>query len=221
MPDYKILHDAGYNVLTYDERNFGLSGDANGGITSAGRFESRDVIGSLIYSRSRKDTKDMAIGLFSRCNGANATFYAMHTEPQYFKDVRCLVAAQPLSVRPVMLRGLEVAGLSERIDELERECKLLGTPGFDDMSPIVWAKDVQTPTFIYQVHDDPMTKSSDVQAIYDSVPLAEKRLHWVRGTTVRWDGYLEFQRRPEPMLEWFEKYMTTSGGTPLSTKTHG
>jgi hypothetical protein len=25
--------------------------------------------------------------------------------------------------------------------------------------------------------------------------------------TRRWDGYLEFQRRPEPMLEWFAKHM--------------
>ena len=31
IPDYKILHDAGYNVLTYDLRNLGLSGAANGG----------------------------------------------------------------------------------------------------------------------------------------------------------------------------------------------
>jgi hypothetical protein len=24
----------------------------------------------------------------------------------------------------------------------------------------------------------------------------------------RWDGYLEFQRRPQPMLEWFAKYLS-------------
>ena len=43
VPDYKILHDAGYNVLAYDLRNFGLSGAANGGIASGGIFEARDV----------------------------------------------------------------------------------------------------------------------------------------------------------------------------------
>jgi hypothetical protein len=47
IPDYKILHDAGYNVLAYDLRNFGLSGAANGGVASSGIFESRDVLGSL------------------------------------------------------------------------------------------------------------------------------------------------------------------------------
>jgi hypothetical protein len=24
----------------------------------------------------------------------------------------------------------------------------------------------------------------------------------------RWDGYLEFQRHPEPMLDWFAKHMS-------------
>ena len=66
ISDYKILHDAGYNVLAYDLRNFGLSAAANGGIASSGIFESRDVLGSLRYVRDRRDTRDMTIGLFSR-----------------------------------------------------------------------------------------------------------------------------------------------------------
>ena len=36
VPDYKILHDAGYNVLAYDLRNHGLSSAANGGVTTHG-----------------------------------------------------------------------------------------------------------------------------------------------------------------------------------------
>jgi hypothetical protein len=43
--------------------------------------------------------------------------------------------------------------------------------------------------------------------MYDNIPVAEKKLQWIEGTKARWDGYLEFQRRPEPMLEWFAKYM--------------
>jgi hypothetical protein len=67
IPDYKILHDAGYNVLAYDLRNLGLSGAANGGIASSGIFEARDVAGSLAYARSRRDTRDITFALFSRC----------------------------------------------------------------------------------------------------------------------------------------------------------
>lgn len=71
IPDYKILHDAGYNILAYDLRNFGQSGAANGGVFSVGNYESRDVIGSLNYVRAREDTRTMSIGLFSRCVGGN------------------------------------------------------------------------------------------------------------------------------------------------------
>jgi hypothetical protein len=74
IPDYKILHDAGYNVLAYDLRNFGLSGAANGGIASSGIFEARDVAGSLTYARTRHDTRAMTISLFSRCLGCSSTF---------------------------------------------------------------------------------------------------------------------------------------------------
>ena len=30
----------------------------------------------------------------------------------------------------------------------------------------------------------------------------------IEGTTARWDGYMEFQRRPQPMLDWFARYMS-------------
>jgi uncharacterized protein len=40
------------------------------------------------------------------------------------------------------------------------------------------------------------------------IPVAEKKLQWIEGTTARWDGYLEFQRRPQPMLDWFAQYMS-------------
>jgi hypothetical protein len=110
VPDYKILHDAGYDVLAYDLRNFGHSGAANGGIASSGIFEARDVAGSLNYARSR--------------------------------------------------------------------------------------------------HDDALTDPGDVRTMFDSIPVADKKLLWIHGTTRRWDGYLEFQRRPRPMLEWFEKHIS-------------
>ena len=207
VPDYRILHDAGYNVLTYDERNLGHSGPANSGGGSGGRYESRDVIGSLVYAGARPDLAGMTVGLFSRCQGANATMFAMAEQPEYFGGVRCMVSPQPLSVRVTMERALEMLGIPERIDDLEREIKLMVSFDFDQMSPVEWAKSVHVPTFLYQVHDDVMTRPSDVQAMFDNIPTPDKKLQWIEGTSARWDGYLEFQRRPEPMLEWFERYM--------------
>jgi uncharacterized protein len=207
MQDYKILHDAGYNVLTYDLRNFGLSGAANGGVGSNGVFESRDVIGSLIYARSREDLRAMTIGLFSRCMGCNATMIAMQKAPQYFTDIRCMVAPEPISLRANMVATTKLLGIPERLSDIERRVQLIVSRKFDEMSPIEAAKHVKIPTFIYSVHDDPLTDPSDVQIIYDNIPTAEKYLHWIRNTTHRWDGYLYFQREPAQMLAWFAKFM--------------
>src|SRR5919197_4320514 len=49
------LHDAGYNILTFDLRNCGRSGEANGGISGLGLLECRDVVGSIRYAKSSKN----------------------------------------------------------------------------------------------------------------------------------------------------------------------
>ncbi|MFF2373001.1 alpha/beta hydrolase family protein [Streptomyces xiamenensis] len=207
VPDYRILHEAGYNVLTYDMRNFGHSGTGNGGIGSGGRFEARDVVGSLQYVRGREDLKDMTVGLFSRCQGSNATMFAMQMYPEHFEGVRCIVSPQPLSVGVTMQRTLEMLGLPERIAELEEKVRRIVSFPFSEMSPVEAAKSVTIPTFLYQVHDDLMTRPDDVQAMFDNIPIEDKKLVWVHGTTARWDGYLHFQREPKEMLDWFATHM--------------
>ncbi|WP_353646932.1 alpha/beta hydrolase [Mesorhizobium sp. WSM2239] len=209
VPDYKILHDAGYNILAYDLRNFGQSGTANGGIFSVGRFESRDVIGSLNYLRTREDTRNMTIGLFSRCVGGNATMFAMTRRPEHFTDVRCMVAPQPLSSRVALERGLERLGIPARyIDDLEERIRLHTSFRLDDFSPVLWARSVTIPTLLYQVREDVYTRPEDVQAMYDNMPAADKKLFWIEGTTRRWDGYTYFQREPSEILNWFARFMS-------------
>lgn len=208
IPDFRILHDSGYNILTYDLRNFGHSSAANGGILGRGIFESRDVLGSLRYAREREDTSEMTIGLFSRCMGASSTLAAMAADPGAFDGVRCLVAPQPVYAGTIVERRLALEGVpGDRMDELERLIVLQTSIPFAMADPREWAKHVCVPTFLYQVHDDVLTHASDIQTMFDNIPVAEKKLQWIYDTTARWDGYLEFQRRPQPMLEWFEEYM--------------
>ncbi|MFD5746086.1 alpha/beta hydrolase family protein [Streptomyces sp. NPDC127033] len=202
-PDLKILHDAGYNVLTYDLRNLGHSGAANGGVASSGIYEARDVVGSLDYVRARRDTRRMKIGLFSRCLGCSSTFAAMTQFPEAFAGVRCLVGPQPVTAKTILERRLAMIGLPDAIDRLEELIVLRTSIGFARRSPIDWAKNVNVPAFLYQVRGDVLTRPSDVQTMFDNIPVARKKLRWIEGTTARWDGYLEFQRRPEPMLAWF------------------
>jgi uncharacterized protein len=212
VPDYKILHDAGYNVLAYDLRNHGLSGAAQGGIATSGWFEARDVVGSLRYARTRADTRDMATGLFSRCLGCNATFAATAQFPEQFAGVRCLVAPQPVTTSVIVARQLALAGvpagrLDDAMADLDRRIVLRTSLGFADRDNRTWAKSCAVPTFLYQVRRDLLTDPSDVQTMYDNLPARDKQLHWIEDTTARWDGYLEFQRRPEPMLAWFRRFM--------------
>ncbi|WP_218020241.1 hypothetical protein [Nocardia anaemiae] len=41
--------------------------------------------------------------------------------------------------------------------------------GLDEMSPLGAAASVRVPTFVYQVHDDLMTRPSDVQPLFDAI----------------------------------------------------
>lgn len=160
-PDYRILHDAGYHVLTYDFRNQGQSGAANGGL-GGGRLLARDVIGSLQFVRSDRRTSDLTIGLFSKCQGANATIFAMDLWPEEFRHVRCMVAPQPLSAHATVGKALEGLGLTDRLGQLEQEIRLLNSLTLPEMSPIEPARSIRVPTYLYQVRDDVMTTPEDV-----------------------------------------------------------
>jgi uncharacterized protein len=208
VPDYRILHDAGYHVLAYDMRNFGLSGSANGGVIS-GIFEARDVLGSLDWVRSRDDLRGAAIGLFSRCMGANASLFAMREDPAAFHDVRCMVAPQPLSPRVTLERSLTLAGVpaAAHIADLEARIRLLNSFRLDELSPIGPAAAVTVPTLLYQVRDDVLTDPSDVQAVHDAIPIEDKDLFWIEGTTRRWDGYRYFAQEPGRVLDWFGRHL--------------
>lgn len=206
IPDFKILHDAGYNILAYDYRNHGEAGVT--GIYTSGLEESRDVVASINYIRNRPDTRDLTIGLFSRCNGANANLHALRLYPEVFEDIRVLVLAQPITARVIMSRGLEMQGIPlTYIDDLDE--RILNITGYhiDDFSPVSSASHVQIPTFLYGVHDDFWTRPSDVQSVFDNIPIGDKRLYWIRGTDRRWDGYSWFQREPQQALDWFAQFM--------------
>lgn len=207
IPDYKLLHDHGYNVLAYDFRNCGLSSAANGGLQSNNRFEARDVIGSLAYARSRPNLANMPIGLFSRCMGANATFRALASDPEAFAGVRCMVAPLLLSARVALERMSEGAGVADHADDVERRLQQIIGVSVSESSPVDWARSVTLPTLTYGVRDDAVTRSSDLEAIFEAIGTEEKLMFWIEDTTRRWDGYSWFQRHPERILEWFEKYL--------------
>src|SRR6185295_15538831 len=116
--------------------------------------ESRDVLGSLRYVRDRRDTRDMTIGLFSRCLGCSSTFCAMTNDPRTFDGVRCLVGPQPVTMKIIMTRRLALSGIpADRIPDLEQRLVLRTSIGFGLRAPQEWAKHVCVPTFLW--YDSP------------------------------------------------------------------
>lgn len=207
LPQYKALHDAGYNVLCYDLRNHGLSDSGNGGTVGIGLFEYRDVIGSLRYVRSRSDTAKMKLGLLSVCLGANSTIVAMDKHPEEFADIQAMVALQPVSARPFVERAAERDGIADGTEQFDYASRKSTGFGIDELSPIPHAHAVTVPTLVAQVHDDFLTKPSDVQTIFDSLSSKEKELFWIENITERFRGYNYFGDNPELMLCWFDKHM--------------
>ncbi|CAN6648623.1 hypothetical protein TRVA0_023S00892 [Trichomonascus vanleenenianus] len=208
--DYKHLHDAGYNVLCYDMRNHGRSGVGSGGTVGIGQLEYRDVIGSLRYARSRPDTAKMTTALLSRCLGANSTIIAMSRHPDEFKDIKAMVAVQPVSSRPLVETLGRQTGHDpkEAADAFDRS--IFNKTGFrlDELGPIPYCKDVTVPTLVVQVHHDTMTVPEDVQTIYDQLGSKEKELFWIEGTERRFDGYNYLgEKNPDLMLNWYKKYL--------------
>lgn len=211
LPLYKALHEAGYNILTYDLRGNGLSAPGPYPLIGSGLIEYRDVIGALRYIRSREDTSDMDISIYTQCFGANSTFTAIHKHPEEFEDVKCMIALQPLSSCAFIEGGVAAAGIPGETWEAEYE-KLTSLRTSDIDMPKC-ARSISFPTLLVQVHDDLMTKPYDVQAVYDSIPVEGKKLFWIEGTNIRTDAYRYFPNDSSMVIEWFDEHMS-NGGSP-------
>ncbi len=207
LPEYKILHDAGYNIIAYDLRNHGRSGMGSGGVNGHGILEYRDVIGSLRYARSRPDTKNMKIALYSRCLGANATIVGMKKHPEEFKDVKAMFALQPVSPKVFVETAVENNKIDNGMKLFDEAFHKRTGFYLKDVWPMEYAKAVTIPTLVAQVHNDFLTKPSNVQEIYDNISSKDKKLFWIEGTDQRFEGYNYFGKNPQVMLAWFDTHM--------------
>ena len=208
IPKYKALSEAGYNVLAYDLRNHGFSGSGQNGAYNPKFFEYKDVLGSLDYVRSREDTKSMDIHLHSICLGGNSTLAAMNKSPQDFEGIKSMILIQPISGDALVRRLGKNMRLGKSIErEFARIYNELYGYRVDDASPVVDAKAVKVPTFVVQVRKDSFTfAEEDVQAVYDAIPVEDKKLYWIEGTNQRFRGYTYFSENPAQMVQWYNEH---------------
>ncbi|KAI8939224.1 hypothetical protein NX059_005051 [Plenodomus lindquistii] len=210
LPDYKALHDAGYNVLCYDLRNHGISAAGSGGMCGAlGYYEARDVVGSVKYALSRPDTKDNNIGLLSRCLGGNSTIHAMSLFPDHFKVIKAMILLQAVSGHAFVEKGALNSGFDKEATVIAFDKRIHELTGFrlKELTPIPLAHNVTVPTLFAQVRKDALIDTSDSSDIFNALGSKEKKMVWIEDTTRRFDGYNYFAERPTEMLEWFRKYV--------------
>lgn len=206
MKTARHLHDAGYNVLTYDLRNHGASAQSPTGLSGIGAFEWQDALGAMQYIAQHEQLRGMDVALVNHCMGANAAISAMSRAPEQFTQVRALVAVQPISMRYMANKFIPMLGGDCNLEEVDAALQSLAGIGLKDMSPMPHLKDLTVPVLYSQVRLDALTDPEDVQAIFDGTPTT-KELVWIEGELNRFDGYNHFGDHPEKMLRFLTAHM--------------
>ncbi|WP_421858637.1 alpha/beta hydrolase family protein [Oricola sp.] len=205
IPAYKALVEAGYSVLAYDLRGHGHSADGAGSITGVGAIEWRDVIGSVRYAKDRWPNAKVA--LHSLCMGCNSTFIAMEKHPEEFEHIFCMIALQPLSAAPFIERALIDNGVENAVERFNERYSYYSSFRHTDSNAIARAHAVKVPTMLVQVKDDMTTKPSDAEGIVERLPNSDKKLMWIEGRPVRYEGYRYFSQKPAEMVAWYDAHL--------------
>lgn len=220
LPELKHLHEAGYNILTYDLRNCGMSGEANGNTSGLGLLECRDVVGSIRYAKSRDDLAEMTTGLYSRCMGGNSTIIAMAKWPAEFTHIKALVLLNVVSGKTFIEKGAEMMRLDPEKAAANLDERLRETTGFrlDELTPRPYGRGVKVPTLMAQLRREFLIHAEkDGQEIFDALAAEEKELLWIEESNQRFYAYNHFGRHPERLIDWFDRHMgsdRSSGSAP-------
>jgi pimeloyl-ACP methyl ester carboxylesterase len=201
------LHRAGYSVLMFDFRNHGESGR---GLTGIGLTEYQDVLGAVEYAKSRPSLRAPQIGFISFCMGANSTIVALSKGRELVKDIKFLVAVQPISVSVFFRRYMSnvYTPLSlYLIPIVDRFVQWRGGFAFKEMSPLAYARDVKAPTLVIQAREDPWFEVSDVEGVYDALA-GPKDLWWIEGKMRRFEAYNHVCKKPERIITFAQKWFS-------------
>ncbi|HET9255304.1 MAG TPA: hypothetical protein VFO16_08900, partial [Pseudonocardiaceae bacterium] len=131
------------------------------------------------------DTASMTTLLLSVCLGADSTCVAMARHPGEFAHIKSLILLQPVSASYLIEEFVKASNIPDGYARFDKA--LRGRTGFRlaEQSPLEYAKSIRIPTLAAQVHHDSRTRPEAVQSIYDAIPVDEKKLVWIKGTTQR------------------------------------
>lgn len=210
LPELKHLHEAGYNILTYDLRNCGLSGQGNGGFSGLGLLEARDVVGSVRFAKSHPAMSQMRTSLFSRCMGGNSTIIAMDFWPEEFEHIEALAVLNVVSGKTFVVKGALNAGLNpdEAVAMLSEKLRNVNGMRLEEETPEPHAHAVKVPTFMAQLRRDFLVEAEkDGQEIFDALGAEDKELFWIEDSNQRFYAYNYFGQHPEKLIAFFDAKM--------------
>lgn len=212
LPELKHLHDAGYNIITYDIRNHGRSGVGSGGLAGIGLLECRDVVGSVRYAKSRADTRGMRVGIYSRCMGANSTIIAVSKWPNEFDHVEAFLFHHPAPGQMLVEGTANKMHLDPKKTAKEVSERIYELSGFrlEQMTPTPYAGAITKPTMMSQLERDWMIVREDMEELFEKIGASDKEMFWIEGSDQRFSGYNYYGEHPEKLIGWFDKHM---GGT--------
>jgi hypothetical protein len=131
----------------------------------------------------------------------------MHKHPEEFKDVKAMVALQPVSPNVFVETAVENNRITNGLELFDEAFHKRTGFYLKDVWPMDYAKAVTIPVLVAQVKNDFLTKPSNVQEIYDNISSKDKKLFWIEGTDQRFEGYNYFGKNPQVILEWLDLHM--------------
>jgi len=204
----KSLNKEGHTVLMFDLRNHGESDDSKDRIFGLGLNEWQDVAGALDYINNNKSLSNKKIFFVSFCTGADSTIIAMSKVKNKFKNVKCLVAVQPISMSVFVNNFMrdKYKPLVKMIPSIEKECIKMGGYEWNKMSPEGYVKDILVPVLYVQAKEDKWTDIEFVKKLYDKSPQPKKIL-LLEGKMHRFDTYNYFGEKPDELINFINKYL--------------
>lgn len=199
----RALHDWGYNVLTFDQRNHGESAPSRP--VTFGQQESRDLLGALAYLNGRDEVDASRVGALGFSMGANTMLYALPQTAQ----IRAAVAVQPTTPAVFARRfASDMLGpLSALVNAISQTIyQLFRGPRIGGLVPAFAASGaLDTAVLFVQSSGDEWGSVQDVARMAELTPHAIETL--VVDGVHRFDGYQYLLDHPEVACRFFDAHL--------------
>ncbi len=204
LPFARFLHAAGFNLLLYDARSHGESGDD--GYSSIYKF-SEDLISAIDYLCSRADVNLSSIGVLGHSMGAASAILANARDHRIKALVSDAAFSDPVELTRLILKTKHIPQFPFRrliCKFVEQILKLK----MDEVSPLNNIGKISNPVLLIHGENDRLVPCKQLEELYDHSNrlLTEKWLVQNRGHSV---NYLD-KKYSDKVVSFFQSAFCNS-----------